>query len=312
MPSINRTTIITGPARITFGGQTFWSKGDITLTPTNTRFDVETSAFGRVDSRFSSKTIEVSFEPDGRFTAALAGVLWPYAATSIGASIYGATDRALVINGRDGVQVTVHNAALTEMPSIRLGVAQTIQGDCKFVGLLANSKDPTAADAYYTIASVAYPGDTGWAVSDIKTLAYSSAWGATAPWNSFLTEEGWEIGFDLSLSEQIVDGLGVVDMTLQNLQVTAQCIPVGPTMANVLEKMGHTQALGSSIAAQGADLKVNATGIFVEVRGASIVETDMGWGPERKRVGQTTWEATRSVTAGSPNALFYVGTTAPT
>lgn len=52
MPSIDRTTIITGPALVTFAGQSFWSKGDIKLSPINKRFQIETAHFGRVDERF--------------------------------------------------------------------------------------------------------------------------------------------------------------------------------------------------------------------------------------------------------------------
>jgi hypothetical protein len=308
---LNRTLIITGPARVTFAGQTFWSKGDITVKPAFAKFDIATSSFGKVDSRYSSKQLEVSFEPDGRFTSALAAVLWPYASTSIGASIYGGSDRELLIQGRDGVQLSLPNASLTEMPSIRLGVGQTIQGSVKFVGLLKNNTDPGAAGAYYAISSVAYPGDTGWATSDIKTLAYDVAWGADAPWSSFLTEGGWEIGFGLDLSPQTVDGLGVIDMRLQGLEVTAQAIPVGPVMADVLAKMGNLQALGSSIAAQGANLNISATGLYLRVANASITDTDFRWGAEAKRLGQTTWMATRTVTAGALDPLFYVGTEAP-
>lgn len=308
---INRNLIISGPARVTFAGQTFWSKGDVTLKPAFAKFDVTTSSFGKVDGRYSSKQMEVSFEPDGRFTAALAGVLWPYAATDIGASIYGASDRALVIHGRDGVKATLPNASLTEMPSLRLGVAQTIQGNVKFVGLLKNNTDPSAAGAYYAIANEAYPGDSGWAVSDIKTLAYDVAWGNSSPWSSFLTEAGWDISFALELSPQSVDGLGVIDMRLQSLEVTAKAIPVGPTMADILAKMGNEQALGSSIAAQGANLNISASGVYVRLANASITDSDFRWGSQSKRAGETTWQATRTVTAGTLDPLYYIGTAAP-
>lgn len=310
MPSIDRNTIITGPALVTFGGQTFWSKGDVTLEPNNAKFDVTTSRFGKVDSRYQDKRIDVTFEPDGRFTAALALVLWPYASADIGASIYGATDSALVVHGRDGVKITVHNAALTEMPSIRLGVSQTIQGNVKFTGLCALDTDPTNAAAYYTIASAAYPGDTGWASSDILTRSFASAWGA-APWDSFMTEGGWEISFALQLAEQKADGVGTQDMTIQGLDVTAKAIPVGPTMANVMDAMGSTGALGSSLAASGEDLVITGTGIYVAVYQASLTDTDMKWGSTAKRLGQTTWQANRLVTGGVAQDLFYISTAGP-
>lgn len=307
MPALDRTTIITGPALVTYKGSTFWSKGDVVLKPNYGRFDVNTARFGKVDTRFSDKQIDVSFEPDGRFTAALAAVLWPYAATDIGASIYGTTDNALVVHGRDGVKITVHNAALTGMPVIRLGVSQTIQGNVKFTGLCAKNTDPTNAAAYYTIASQAYPGDTGWSAAAILTKAYTSVWGATAPWSSFATEAGWEIEFGLELAPQAVDGIGTIDMSLQGLSVTAKSIPVGPTMAQVLTAMGGNQALGSSLAEGANDLVISATGISVTVKKASLIDTDMNWGGAgKKRIGTTTWTANRTVTAGALDPLYVI------
>lgn len=311
MPSLDRTTIITGPALVTFGGQTFWSKGDVVLKPNFPRFDIQTSRFGKVDSRFTDKMVEVSFEPDGRFTAALAAVLWPYADMDIGTSIYGSSDAALVVHGRDGIKITVHNAAVTQMPSIRLGVAQTIQGQVTFTGLVAKDTDPTNAAAYYTIASAAYPGDTGWAASDILTLAFASAWGASAPWDDFMTEAGWEISFALQLADQKADGVGTVTKTLQGLDVTAKAIPVGPTMANLMAKMGNTQPLGGSIQDNADDLVISATGVYVAVKNAAIIETDLGWGNQRKRLGPTSWQANRTVTTGALDPLFIISDSAP-
>lgn len=308
--AINRTTILTGPCLLTYAGQTIYSKGDVTLKPVNERFDIATASFGKVDERGRNRRIEVSFEPDGRFTAALAAVLWPYAATPIGASLYGAIDRPLVIHSKADTKVTVVNAAITTMPSLRLGVAQTIQGNCVFTGLLKNNADPSAAGAYYTIATEAYPGDAGFSVADIKTLAYASAWGAAAPWSAFNTEGGWEISFGLQTAAQAVDGLGTVDMTLQGLDVTATAIPVGPSEADVLSAMKIQGALGSSIATAN-DLTVSATGVHVIVRKAGMVDADLGYGPTRKRIGRCQWIATRSVTGGTPDPLFYVGTAAP-
>jgi hypothetical protein len=309
MSSINRTSIITGPCLVTYGGQTFWSKGDVSYKLIVDRFAVNTSAFGEVDGRTKDKRVEISFEPDGRFTSGLAAVLWPYAATAIGASVYGASDNALVINGRDGIRLTVPNAAVTKMPNLRLGVAQTLQGSVTFTGLLKNSTAPEAAGAYYVIDASAYPGDTGWSRADIKTLAYDSAWGSS-PWDSFLTQEGWEIEFDLQLAAQMVDGLGTPDMSLQELTVKATAIPVGPTLAQLHAAMHQNTAFGSSMATAN-DLIISASGVYVSLLNAGLIDMNAAWGSEAKRLGACQWQANRTVTAGVPDPLFYIGTAAP-
>lgn len=312
MAGINRTTILTGPALVTYGGQSFWSKGDVTLNFVPKLFAINTAHFGEVDQRVSDRQFEVSFEPSGAFTAALAAVLWPYAATGIGTSIYGATDKPLVVWTRDGKKFTLPNAAVTQMPNIRLGVSKTIQGPVKFTGLLANSTDPATAAAYYTLTTATYPGDAGFAVADIKTQAYTAAWGATAPWDAFQTEDGWELSFALNLKPQLVDSFGTVDMSLQGLKVTAKATPVGPAEVDILAKVAPAASLGNSVAAAAANLNILApSGMYVRVYNAAITDGGFLYGAEKKRLGPTTWTATRTVTAGAADPLFYVGTTAP-
>lgn len=310
MPSLNRTTILTGPALVTFGGQSFWSKGDVTVNLAPALFSIQTAHFGEIDKRVSDRMIEVSFEPSGAFTAGLAAVLWPYAVTAIGSSIYGANDRALVVWTRDGKKLTIHNASITGMPTIRTGVSKTIQGSMKFTGLLANNTDPSNAAAYFTLANAAYPGDTGFNVADIKTLAYASAWGES-PWDSFQTEDGWEIAFGLELTPQKVDGLGTIDMTLKGLKVTAKAIPVGVSEADIMAKAMPAVSLGNSIAAASSPLNIYGTGVYVRVYNAGITDSGFVYGSDKKRVGATTWEATRSVTGGAADPLYFIGTSSP-
>lgn len=310
MPQIARTSIISGPALITYNSQKFWSKGDVTLKVVNDRFDIQTAHFGKVDERFADRKIEVSFEPSGAFSAGVAGVLWPYGSTTVGASIFGASDTALTINGRDGRQIVIHAAAVTQMPGIKLGVTETIIGSVTFTGLVKNNTDPTNAAAYYTESAVAYPGDTGFAVSDILTKAYSAAWGATSPWSAFLAEGGWSIDFDLQLSPQKVDGIGTVDMTFSQVGVSAKCVPVGPTALDILSKVAGTGGLGVSIATAN-HLNISATGVYVRLYNAALAESGLVFGNTAKRIGETEWIATRSITTGVADPLFAVGTAAP-
>jgi hypothetical protein len=311
MAGIDRTTLITGPALITYGGQKFWSKGDVALNFVPKLFSVGTAHFGEVDQRVTDRMFEVSFEPSGRFTAALAAVMWPYAATLIGASIFGSSDAALVIHGRDGKKITLHNAAVTQMPNLRSSVAQTLQGPIKFTGILKKNTDPSNSAAYYSLADQAYPGDADFDVADILTKAYASAWGDAAPWDAFYTEAGWEISFGMQTKPQMVDGLGTVDITLQGLTVSAKSIPVGPTPADILAKQAPAEGLGNSISSAAEDLVISATGVYAAVYNAGIISSGFVYGSDKKRVGATEWRAMRTITAGSADPLFYIGESAP-
>ena len=305
MPSINRTTIISGPALIQFASQKFWSKGNVEVKIVNDRFDLETSHFGKVDSRYQDRKVEVSFEPSGAITSALAAVLWPYGATTVGTSIFTGTDRPLEIFGRDGRKITVHAAALTKMPALRLGANTTPLGPVTFTGIIKNNTDPTNAAAYYTEAAVVYPGDAGFAIADIKTLAASAAWGSSAPWNAVVSENGFEIDFNLSLAQQKVDGIGTVDMTFQSLEVMLKAIPVGPAATDILAKSSPTSGMGASMA--GADnLTVTAGTVAAMISKPALTDSGLVFGSSAKRVGPTVWTATRTVTTGTADPLFTV------
>jgi hypothetical protein len=303
MPAINRTSIISGPARISFGGQLFWSKGDITVRPINDRFNIDTASFGKVDERSSGRRFEVSFEPSGRFTAALAAVLFPYGSAAIGSSIFTGTDVPLTINSPDGRQIILHAAAITQIPQLRLGVTQTVVGQITFTAICKNNADPTNATAYYTESAVTYPGDAGFAVADILTKPYTATWGS-APWANFLNEGGWTIDITPSFAEQRVDGIGLVDMTLAGLEVSAKCVPVGPTATQILTAVAPALALGTSVAtANNLVITGPAAGDpVVTLTRAALVDSGLTFGREAKRVAETEWIATRL--AGS--ALYTV------
>jgi hypothetical protein len=310
--SIDRNTINIGPGSVTFGGQTFWSKGDIVIKNTVSRFEIVTSRFGKVDERLQDKRIVVSFEPTGRFDTSLAAVIWPYATAAIGSKVFGATDSALVINTLAGSQYTLHNTALTGMPDINLGVGQTIQGEIEFTGLLKNNADPSDVNSYYTIAAVAYPGDTGFDVADIITDVFSNSWPSFGAASDFHTEDGWSISLGLSLRDEMVDGLGTVDMTFQEIQVTATAIPVGPTVDDVSLAQGiNGEALGTSVQTLSSDLVIEGAGVYVAVYNAALVESDFGHGTDRKTLGSTDWIATRTLTLGVADPLFYISTAEP-
>lgn len=308
MAGINRTIIITGPAQIQYGGQIFWSKGDVVVSPQFKRMGIDTAAWGKIEERFSDKRIVVSFEPEGRFTAALLAVLWPYASTLIGTSIYGATDSALVVWGRDGIKLTIPNAALTKMPSIRHGVNTTVVGSVEFTGLIANSADGSAEANYFTFTTLAYPGDAGFSVANIPTVGHRIIWkAAAAPWTSCALENGAEITFSMRLQEHSVDGLGTVDMRLAGLDVSCKAVPVGPTAADIMTALNNGASIGA--AATTSDLTVKpdiAGGCQTILKKAQLVDASLAYGAATKRIGACTWTATRGFTAGAPDPLFAI------
>ena len=111
MPTFDRTTIVRGPCKIGYDGATFYSKGGVVLTQTNSTFDKETDAYGMVSKAKTDLQIVCEFEPVGEIESLT--VLFAHSNTAMGASIYGATDKPLVITAADGTY-TVLNAQITQ------------------------------------------------------------------------------------------------------------------------------------------------------------------------------------------------------
>lgn len=305
---IARTSIIRGPAVVQFDSASFFSKGDIELELGLETFDVETSAHGKVDERVVERVTKVRFTPAGEFENL--GVLWPYGAAVIGSSIFGATDKPLVIQTLAGKQLTFAAAAVTKMPSLILSATKTLLGDVEFTCLGTDNEAWTETDNLVAIASVAY-ADTTFAPASIITQPYAAAWGASSPWDAIKTFDGWTVDFDAGFEPVRTDTDGIIDMTFSALSVGASCQPVGITeqqMIDALKVQGAGNARGRSMQANSNDLVITGTGVVVTVKKAQFKTGPMSFGPRSPRVGTVQWIATRPFSSGAAGALFTVAT----
>lgn len=82
MSGVSVASIITGPALISYRGQTFRSKADIVMENSLSTFGITTGVFSEVDRRVSERNVTLRFEPDGEWSSL--GVLFPY--VSLGAA----------------------------------------------------------------------------------------------------------------------------------------------------------------------------------------------------------------------------------
>lgn len=303
---LTRSSIVRGPAVVTFNGATLYSKGDISLELGVETFEVATALHGKVDERVVTRVARVRFTPDGQYESL--GVVWPYGAMNLGDSVFGATDLPLVIKTKDGKTLTFAAAAVTRMPSLNLGATKTILGDIEFTCLGADNTAWTAANSLVTTATAAF-SDTTFDPASIVTQPYTGVWGVSAPWSSIATFDGWTVDFDLQMAPVTTDAEGIVDMTFQSLAVTAKCRPVGVTEANVIAalKLQDTgNARGRSLQTGSNDLVISNTGVTVTVKSAQLKAGPLLFGSGTPRVGELTWVATRKFTAGAASPLFTV------
>lgn len=395
-PSI--TSIIGGPAVITYRGASFFSKGDITLQIAPEVFEIETDVFGIVDRRVSAQPVKLSFVPAGEWENL--SVLYPYALSAFGdlitpvrtmgvvvanvinlpkhnlqsgdavyaKNVGGAlptgisagtlyyvhvvssdavtihTTRALGVSGAspiavsnngtgtnrfvvnnpltiqtidpaNGQLITLFNAAITKMPDINATATATLLGDVEFEAFIVDGSALSDAASLYSIVSSPYQGDTTFDPANIITQPVSVTWGAVAPWSSFYTKNGVQISFALSLQNIDIDGYGVLSKRISDLSVTAKMVPVGVQSSDLLTALqlqGTGAAIGRSMGQNGNNLNLSATGFY-----ARLYQAGLQGGPElfsrtKDRIGEISFIATRHFTAGVPDALFFVGTSAIT
>jgi hypothetical protein len=299
MPTFSRTTIVRGPCKIAFDSATFYSKGGVSLTMTNATFDKETDAYGVVSKSKTDFQIVVEFEPVGEIEDL--AKLFPYGNTAMGASIYGGTDKALTITAADATY-TINNAAVTQMPSIRCSANNTAFGTVQFTGLLDLGGDPSVLADYYAVAGGASIG-AEFDPAKIITAPYRATLGAIGP---FFSEGGFEISFDLSLNPVAVDGIGTVDMSLQNLGATITCIPTGLAESAFDALFGSLDA-GEDLASSTLNIETPTVGgLMFECDAVQLIDLQKRFSPTDNRLGQLTLAAKRIFNTGAPVALFTV------
>jgi hypothetical protein len=298
MPTFTRTTIVRGPAKIAYDSATFYSKGGISLTMTNATFDKESDAYGVLGKSKTDFQVVVEFEPVGEIEALT--VLYPHGSTAMGASIYGGTDKPLVITAADATY-TIRNAAVTQMPSLRLTANNTAFGSVQFTGLLELGGDPSALGDYYAVGA---GGSIGAAFDPTKLV--TAPYTATLAALNFNSEAGFEISFDLGLTPIVVDGIGTVDMSLQNVGCNITCIPVGIAENSFDTYFGSLDA-GEDLASATLDISTATTGgLNFDALAVQVIDLQKRFSPTENRLGQLTLACKRTFTTGAPEPLFTI------
>lgn len=307
--TINRTTLFKEPGMIQRDGVDYYSKGPITVTLIEEYANKEAQPFGVVDKFPVNRRIEIKFTPAGEWEN-LSTLFWANSMT-LGTDLFGSQDVPANIYGRvSGKYLIVANTAFTNQPTIAARLKNSLLGEVTLTGLIKNSTDPATAGAYYTAEStVAWPGDGSFSPAAILSQAYTGAWGS-APWDTILTEDGFEIASQVALEPKVVDGLGTVGMILREHSVSAKCTPVGVTRNDVLSALQFGTAFGTVKTANA--LNITGTGFYARLYAAKLrAPASLNWDLQKYGVGDLTWEATRTIAEGDAQPLLYCGTSAP-
>lgn len=316
--ALNRTALIRGPANITWNSKNYYSQGDIVVKITKETFDVITSAHGLVDQRVSERVTEITFTPAGEWETSDFEALFPGATTIPGASWFGSSDLPLVIQPINASQnkITFTSANIVRPPQLILSSVKTLMGPVTFRALNKNAAAWSDAASLLTVAA-GTPSDTAFSAAAIKTQPYIGAWGSVTGFTTLHTIDGWTVDFDLQLEPFNVDAYGVLDMTFQRMDVTARCMPIGPTEAQATSALAlqDTGAIrGRSLNAGSADLVLSSlaaadTGTtFLTLNSVNLLSADINYGMNTNRHGEFVWRTSREFSSGVVAAVFAFAT----
>lgn len=309
--SINRANLPgAGAPRVTYNEATLWTRDDVLPRIAHELSEQRSSFYGRVTKTRAPRVIRVSLPVFSLWESL--GVLFPPPVLDpvIGSRVFTGADVPLVLHARNGDRLTLHNARITGLSNLRLAANQPVfSGVAEFTGLIKNNARPVDAAAYYTYDNAAYT-EAGFGLTNFIARAWTGAWGARTGFGNIQTQDGWDVAWELGMEEDVVDGLGVVDMFISNFGARASCIPVGPTMAQIESNLffqGTPQAAIGAGAHESVDhLTLTSGTSSVVLRSAALVETGLAFAPARKRITETVWETMRGFTTGIPQAIATI------
>ena len=310
--AVSRTNLIGGPAKVTWNSITMFSREDVGASFDAAWREVLSSAHGVVDRAVTDRVIKVNLRLWGAYENV--ATLFPSTLLNptVGTRIYGTSDLPLVIHKKTGSneRLTIHNAQLTRLANLYLGVDNPVFGaDVEFTGLIKNSANPEDANSYYTIDAAAY-SDTTFAKTNYSQQRYGAVWGAS-PFDSFQGHKGWNIEWDLGLAPEYNANVGTVDMILTGFHARARAIPLGPTAAQIEARMlfqGTGNPLGSLLSDGASDLVLTGAtpAATITLKSAAMTNWKPAFGATPLLNGEVTWETTRGISAGTGAAIATI------
>lgn len=304
--------VISGPAAIVFNGNTYFTEGDITLTPQTENRVIESSWHGPVSTRQTDRAIEVSFTPLGVCDFLSAYV--PYTVADLGKMVAPATDKDVAIVTADGVKITLKAGVITQVPDIHFGTDANPFGQMTITAMGGLAGKAEGADnSLYTIGTEALSANLD--TSKIYTPGYQLKIGTGLSTDMVIDgETGFDFTLGLTINPVRVNAYGTVNYQITGISPALTFKPVGPSESAMLEMLllqgSDAGALGSD-----ADLGVGAVvapingqnGIVLTIPQCKITQGSMLFGSTSLR--HDTYTLTPTLSAGSSLFTLALQTT---
>lgn len=271
---------------------------------------------GEFDERAVGRMVMVKLKPT-QFTAAALAKIFTHGSTVKGASLLASTDKTLDIHTIDGKRRRIPCAYVHGEPAMTCSTGKTILGEVTFYGILPIGGDPASLANYWSLSSVAWPGDASWDLDNELTPGWEFAWstGSATKWDAIDTRGGVTITPRSGIDEDKVDGKGLINASINSYVVEAQAEVLNISEDLVLAAMGWSLPLGSSRSQLGRDLALNAVGGGAYIRLYNAVmqtnQVALNFAANKTVTGQLNWKTRPTFTSGLANSSFLISTTDP-
>lgn len=300
---IDRSTLKIGPGAIFYNGAVIYFNSDITARLVREVANRESSSHGDIGGETLDRYFEVSGVPESIIS--YLSTLLPYASTKPGASLFGATDKTLVIHTFDGDIYTFQAAAITGPPTLTFAAGQNLIGSVTWMCIQKNNTALDDATGLLAVTSGAFT-DTSFNSDDIVRQSYSAAWGAS-PWDALNSQGGFVVTPRLQAEPLSFDQTGRADMRFRSFKLAVRgIVPLASTSAQLTAQAIQGSGYQRGKALSGTDFVISGTGLTFTVKNAAIIEGGYMFGAFPLRDGELAWEGIRKVTANVQDAAFTI------
>lgn len=217
-------------------------------------------------------------------------------------SIILARMRTCVIHCKNGVKVTFHNVAVSQLPNLRISGGETLF-QAVTIRCFHSQGAAVSSSTLYTITQFAFT-DAAFDDADYLTNTPSSvSWGASAPFDDMPVGSSVEVDFTLNTSELLADASRVSGLLFQSIGATAKLRVPGLTWAETLSALGFADAATRGSSVTEAAFAVVAGALNFGMR-AVLDPADFQAAAEQDMVGQLTFSLVRGNTDGIGDAWY--------
>jgi hypothetical protein len=302
-----------GPAYITHDAVTYQFHDDWTAKYEVRRIPRKTNLQGTVGRSLDCIIAKIVGKPIATSVnlQTLINKLYARRASGRGSMLFGASDKPLVIQAKDGRSLTFSAAGISKQPTVRFAPNVDLFDTVEWTCLLATNGDSADITDYIVEASSAYTEPTLDPLSIISER-YALAWGEDEPFDDIETDEaGIVLEPSLSWTEKPTQKDGLLNFRQEDLTGLVKFTPVNLGSSDFVELIAAV-GRGKMLGTFGLPLTVtpvSGEGPTLTVPLATPVDPEARFGQE-SRVGEVTMECERAFEEGAMQEPFTLAVAA--